>query len=237
MIEQLGAEAGSAEHYCAVLRTSVRSNTLRHIPDKWFNIIADEPENAMIRFNEWVMSTHWRHSNGDDNPANVILAAHYGSCRDHIQLLKTMIKCHISPPAYLLVDTLAISQSMKGRAEPTSLSALVDKYAPWVDQDPNSVNSDAAALKTVTSIAYSDVKAACYAFSITTKEFIARSGLYMYSPPPQLCTLAYDLSEPEDESEEEVRGCERGLVRDGRRGMGAGLIIGESTDSDSVQRS
>ena len=197
-IEQLGACAQSNVDFSAIIRTSVRSNSspfLRQIPAKTWNVLAEEPRSAMMRFNAWIMATHAKISNGDADPSNVMLAAHYGSCHDHVHVLKAMMKWGMSPPNYSLVDTLAIFKVMKGATEPAKLSALVTKYAPWVDHTAHDANSDADALRIVSTIAFGDTKAACFAFSITSAEFMARSGLSMYSPTPTT-TTTYTTTNP-----------------------------------------
>jgi len=190
-IEQLGACVQPSIDFSAIIRTSVRSNSspfLKQIPAKTWNVLAEEPRSAMMRFNAWIMATHDRLSGGDTNPSNIMLAAHYGSCHDHVHVLKAMMKWGINPPNYLLVDTLAIFKTIKGTNEPATLSTLVTKYAPWVDHTAHDADSDADALRVVSTIAFRDTKTACYAFSIACSEFMARSGLSMYSPTPMTTT-------------------------------------------------
>ncbi|KAI9847696.1 MAG: hypothetical protein M1837_001944 [Sclerophora amabilis] len=59
-----------------------------------------------------------------------MLAANDGSCHDHVHLLKTLMEWGLTPPDYMLVDTLAIFKVVKGMNEKAKLQTLVNKRAP-----------------------------------------------------------------------------------------------------------
>ena len=182
-IEQIGARALTGESFSAIVRTSVRANTspiLRSIPPEMWNVIAAEPASVIEDFNNWLWNLHTMRTNGNKDSNKIILAAHNGSCHDHPRLLRMMMKWGTDPPNYRLSDTLAIFKVIKGTRQVAKLQHLVNTYAAWLDHVPHDANSDADALRTVTSMAFPNTVAYCHAFGIDCKDFMARSGLNMY---------------------------------------------------------
>ncbi|KAL8655465.1 MAG: hypothetical protein Q9210_000863 [Variospora velana] len=147
-------------------------------------MLAEEPKFTFERFIMWVEVQHVSNPNSDGNAGGIMLAAHYGSCHDHIHLLKGMMKWGITPPNYMLVDTLAIFKIVRSMNEKASLKTLVNRYAPWFPHEPHDANSDADALRFVTMITFPNTRMACYAFAIPCQDYMNRTGLNMYMPSP-----------------------------------------------------
>ncbi len=186
-IEQIGACTESGQTFSAFVKTSVRTNSspfLKRITPEFWAMLAEEPKVTFERFIEWTKLQHGRNPNSDGKVEGIMLAAHYGSCHDHVHLLRTMMKWGITPPDYTLVDTLAIFKTVKGMSQNAKLKTLVNKYAPWIDHVPHDANSDADALRYVTMIAFPNTKMACHAFGISCGTFMSRTGLNMYMPSP-----------------------------------------------------
>lgn len=186
-IEQIGACSESGETFSAIIRTSVRANTspiLSKITPGVWNMIAAEPKGTMERLIMWIKNVHSRSSNGNTDLSRVMLAAHYGSCHDHVYLLRTMMRWGVMPPPCRLVDTLVIFKVMKGMKENAKLHTLVTKYAPWVDHVAHDADSDADALRYVTMTAFPNTVMACYVFSISYADYASRTGLNQYIPSP-----------------------------------------------------
>lgn len=180
-IEQLGACTESDKTFSAFMKTSVRTNSspfLKAIPPEYWTMLAEEPRVTFARFINWTMSQ--RRSESD----TIMLAAHYGSCHDHVHLLRSMMKWGLRPPNYMLVDTLAIFKVIRGLNMNAKLSTLVNTYAPWIDHVPHDADSDAAALRIVTMVAFANTKTVCHAFGISSESFMDRTGLSMYMPSP-----------------------------------------------------
>lgn len=196
-IEQIGARSESGRSFSAMIKTPTRNNTspiLNKIPSEIWNICASEPKHAMERFNNWAMMVHVTETNGNPNPGDIMLAAHYGSCHDHVYLLKTMMKWGIEPPPYRLSDTLAIFKVTRGMRENAKLSTLVNKYVPWIDHVAHDADSDASVLRMAVMTAFNNAKVACYSFSISYHKFLSRTGLVMYTPSP-IATFMYSPTE------------------------------------------
>ncbi|KAJ5982393.1 hypothetical protein N7451_012493 [Penicillium sp. IBT 35674x] len=101
-IEQLSAFSERGDDFSAFIRTAVRVNTspnLKAIPPLIYSALASEPLDAMSRFIQWIRTQHSMNTGGDSDMNNVILAAHFGSCHDHVFLLRTMMSLGITPPA------------------------------------------------------------------------------------------------------------------------------------------
>jgi hypothetical protein len=71
---------------------------------------------------------------------------------------------------YRLTDTLDLFKTMKGRHPGASLSALWNKYAPWIEHVAHDADSDASVLRYVTMIALEDTKPSCCPFGISCRE-------------------------------------------------------------------
>lgn len=191
-IEQIGACTESGQSFSAFVKTSVRTNSspfLRKIGAEYWLALAEEPRVTFKRFIDWTSSQHSQNPNSNGKTNGIMLAAHYGSCHDHVHILRTMMKWGITPPDYLLVDTLAIFKTVKSMNENAKLHTLVNKYVPWFDHVPHDADSDAEALRFVTMVVFPNTKMACYAFSISCTDFMTRTGLNMYVPSP----IAVDL--------------------------------------------
>lgn len=186
-VEQLSAFTDMGENFSAFIRTSVRANTspiLRNFDPMLYNALASEPMDAMARFIKWIETQHCMSTNGDMNMNNVILAAHFGSCHDHMYLLRTMMMWGINPPPYRFSDTLALFKVIKGMNERANLSTLANKYAGWIQHVPHDADSDARVLRAVVMTVFPEVKYACYTFSISYEDFMARTGLNMHGVRP-----------------------------------------------------
>ena len=186
-IEQIGACTDSGENFSAFVRTTVRTNTspfLRKITPKYWNMLAEEPKNAMMNFISWVKTCHAANPHSNGGIDDVMLAAHFGSCHDHVHLLKTMMKWGLTPPNYMLVDTLAIFKTIMSKTENAKLNTLVNKYVPWFDHVQHDADSDAEALKFVVKTAFPNLMPTCYAFAITCDDFMHRTTLSMFTPSP-----------------------------------------------------
>lgn len=133
----------------------------------------------MERFTQWIIMTHSMNT-GNRDMRNVVLTAHFGSCHDHIYLLRAMMGWGIEPLNFRLADSLALFKATKGPDEPTDIALLVDKCAEWLQYKqykPHDADNDARALIAVVMTESLQTNAACYAFSISCKEFIERTGL------------------------------------------------------------
>jgi len=186
-IEQLGACTESGQSFSAFIRTSVRTNSspfLKKITPEYWSMLAEEPRFTMERFISWVNSQSPMATGPNSDKTKIMLAAHFGSCHDHVHLLRTMMKWGLTPPNYMLVDTLTIFKVMKGMNDCAKLSRLVSKYASWIDHVPHDADSDAEALRFMTMIVFPNTKLACHTFGITCKNFMDRTGLSMYVPSP-----------------------------------------------------
>lgn len=180
-IEQLGACTESGKTFSAFMKTSVRTNSspyLKMIPPEYWTMLAEEPRVTFARFISWTMAQ--RQSDSD----TVMLAAHYGSCHDHVHLLRSMMKWGLKPPSYRLVDTLAIFKLARGTNMNAKLSTLVNTYAPWFHHVPHDADSDAAGLRLVTMVGFPNTRLICYAFGISSESFMDRTGLSMFMPSP-----------------------------------------------------
>jgi hypothetical protein len=149
----------------------------------------------MERLITWIKTTHYAHTNGDTDLSNVMLGAHYGSCHDHIHILRTMMKWGLTPPPSRLVDTLALFKVIKGMNESRQLWKLVIKYGPWIDHTPYDADSNADALRYVTMMAFPNTRAACYVFSISYADYTARTGLNLCIPSP-MATFSHSSINP-----------------------------------------
>lgn len=186
-VEQLSAFADTGENFSVYMRTSVRTNTspsLRSIPPMLYNALASEPMDAMSRFIEWIRMQHSMNTNGDTDMNNVILAAHFGSCHDHVYLFRTMMSWGMNPPECRLSDTLALFKVIKGMNQRANLSTLATKYVGWMQHIPHDADSDARVLRAVVMTEFPLVKRACYAFSTSYEDFMERTGLNMHGIRP-----------------------------------------------------
>jgi hypothetical protein len=200
-IEQLSAFTDTGENFSVYMRTTVRTNTspnLRALPPMLYNALASEPMDAMKRFNSWIKLMHSMNTNGDTNMDNVILAAHFGSCHDHVHLLRTMMRWGITPPEYRFSDTLALFKVMKGMNQRANLPTLVAKYAAWLQHTPHDADSDARVLRAVVMCVFPMVKKACYAFSTSHDGFMKRSGLNMHGIRPVYTFKDIDINTDPD---------------------------------------
>lgn len=186
-IEQLAASASPTVNHSVIVRTSVRTTSsplLSQIPAGYWDIVAEDPMIAMNNFINWVRTTHFRSSGGDNDDRNIMLVAHNGATHDHVHILKTMLKWGILPPNFRLVDSLSLFKVMKGKNEVAKLKTLVNRYTPWFEHIPHDAGSDSDALRSAVTTAFPDHKLACCTFSILCKDFLDRTGLNVYSPTP-----------------------------------------------------
>lgn len=200
-IEQLSAFADTGENFSVYMRTTVRTNTspnLRAFPPMLYNALASEPMDAMNRFNNWIKLMHSMNTNGDSDMNNIILAAHFGSCHDHVHLLRTMMRWGITPPRYRFSDTLALFKVMKGMNQRANLPTLVTKYAAWLQHLPHDADSDARVLRAVVMSVFPMVKSACYTFSTNHDDFMKRTGLNMHGIRPVYTFRDIDINTDPD---------------------------------------
>lgn len=186
-IEQLSAFTDTGMNFSTYIRTTVRTNTspvLKTIPPMLYNALAAEPMDAMSRFIDWIRTQHAMNTRGDRDMNNVILAAHFGSCHDHVYLLRTMMSWGINPPECRFADTLALFKAIKGMNVRANLSSLVTKHAGWMPHTPHDADSDARALRNVVTTVFPQVRRACYTFSISYEDFMERTGLNLHGVRP-----------------------------------------------------
>lgn len=199
-IEQLGAHASSGGVYSAFMRTSVRTNTspvLRRIPPMVYAALARDPPDIYVRFIEWIKNQCFM-ATGSLDESSIILAAHYGSCHDHLYLVRSMLSWGIKPPNVVFSDTLALFKVVKGLSAPAGLSVLVAKYVPWISHEPHDAVSDAGALKSVVKFVFQDEAVALLTFGISCGDYMKRTGMNMYKPSPM---VLYPGGETEKASE------------------------------------
>lgn len=180
-VEHLSAFSSHGGNFSSIIRTTCRANTssiLGNLSSEVYNALALEPSDAMERFINWLIMMHSTNT-GNTDPGNIVLTAHFGSCRDHIYLLRTMIGCGIRPYDFRLADSLALFKAINGPAEHSDLAMLVAKYAGWLPYKPDDADSGARALRTVVMVQFLRTNAACYAFSISCERFKERTGLDM----------------------------------------------------------
>lgn len=190
-VEQLSAFSSTGDTFSSIIKTTLRANTsatLRDIPIDIYNALSSEPKDAMERFAQWIIMTHTMNT-GNTDSTNIVLTAHFGSCHDHIYLLRTMMGCGIKPLDVRLADSLTLFKVTKWLdelEERTDIALLVAKYARWLQYEPlykpNDEISDARALRAIvmTEFPKTQTNAACYAFSISCKEFMERTGLNIF---------------------------------------------------------
>jgi len=185
-IEQLSAFTETGESFSTYIRTSVRTNSspaLKSIPPWVYNALATEPKDAMKSLISWIEKMHSMNTNGDTNMNNVILAAHFGSCHDHVHLLRTMMMWGIKPPVYRLSDTLPLFKlTVQGNGR-ANLPSLIAKYTPWVTHMAHDADSDTNALRCVVMTVFPETRMACFAFSTSHRNFMSITGLDMYKLP------------------------------------------------------
>lgn len=180
-VEQLTACSSQGDTFFSIVKTTIRattSSTLRDIPIDIYNALSSEPKDAMERFTQWIIMIHFMNT-GNTDLRNVVLTAHFGSCHDHIYLLRTMIGWGIEPLDFRLADSLALFKVVKGPDEHADIASLVAQYAEWLQYEPNYADKDSWMLKVVVMTEFPQTNAACYAFSIGCKEFMERTGLNM----------------------------------------------------------
>lgn len=186
-VEQLSAFADTGENFCVYIRTTVRTNTspnLRNLPPMIYSALASEPMDAMSRFIEWIRVQHSMNTEGDVDMNNVILAAHFGSCHDHMYLLRTMMMWGIAPPEFRFADTLALFKVIKGMNERANLSTLAARYVGWMQHLPHDADSDARVLRAVVMTVFPQTRKACYTFSTSHTDFMERTGLNLHGIRP-----------------------------------------------------
>ncbi|KAB8212688.1 hypothetical protein BDV33DRAFT_186321 [Aspergillus novoparasiticus] len=178
-VEHLSAFSTTGDNFSSIIKTTPRANTsiiLRNFSSDVYNALSLEPSDAMERFMNWINMTHSTNT-GNTDPKNIVLTAHFGSCHDHIYLLRTMIGYGIGPLDFRLADSLALFKTIKGPAEHSAIALLVAKYAGWLPYMPDGADSNARALRAVVMAAFQEVRSACYAFSISCERFRERTGL------------------------------------------------------------
>lgn len=183
-VEQIGAYTSTGEHFSAFIRTSVRTNTsplLRSIPPMIYSAMASEPRTAIKRLIEWIYVQHSVLKDGDSNPNNIVLVAHYGACHDHVHLIRMMMKWGVEVPDFMLSDSLAIFKLLKGKRMNAKLATLVTVYTPWVDHTPHDAVSDAYALRAVVMFGIPNWDRVCITFSVSSRDFKGLVGLSMYT--------------------------------------------------------
>ncbi|OAA37010.1 Ribonuclease H-like protein [Metarhizium rileyi] len=165
----------------------------------FWTAFAAEPARAIKDFIAWIDSMHQTNTRGDQDPNNIMLAAHNRACHHHIWLIRMMLKYGIDPPNYRLTDTLVLFKAIKGKETHASLSTLWNRYAPWVEHVARDADSDAFVLSYVTRIAFEDAKLSCYPFGISCGEFTNRTGMNMfphsYSSLPLLLRVPFEDSD------------------------------------------
>ncbi len=188
-IEQLSAFAESGERFSTYMRTSVRTNTspiLRSLPPWVYSAMATEPKEAMTSFIAWTKKIHSMNTNGNSDMSNIILAAHFGSCHDHVYLIRTMMMWGVDPPCYRMSDTLALFKLTISRTSKATLSVLATRHAAWMAHVPHDADSDAKVLRAVVMTTFPMTKQACFAFSTNFANFMLKTGLNMYKTTPTI---------------------------------------------------
>ncbi|KAH7001762.1 hypothetical protein B0J12DRAFT_747794 [Macrophomina phaseolina] len=183
-VEQIGAHTSTGINFSAFVRTSVRTNTsplLRSIPPMIYSVMASEPKTAILRFIEWINTQHSMSKDGDTDPNHITLVAHYGSCHDHVHLVRMMMKWDVEVPDYMLSDSLAIFKVLRGKRKNAKLSTLVTTYTPWVDHTPHDAVSDSYALRAVVMFGIPNWEKVCSTFSVSSRDFKGLVGLSMYT--------------------------------------------------------
>lgn len=182
-VEQLSAFASTGENFSAIIRTTFRANTnpnLKSIPSTIYNALALEPMYAMAGFVEWVRIMHSINTEGDEDWSNVVLTAHYGSCHDHLYLLRTMMNWGIEPPGFRLADSLALFKSFMKWNQHTKRASLMTKYAIRLHHVRHYVDSYARELRAAVIAVFPNPVVACYPFSSGYEDFAERTGLNMH---------------------------------------------------------
>ena len=180
-VEQLTAFSFHGDTFSTIVKTTLRANTsstLRDIPNDIYNALSSEPKDAMERFTQWIIMTHSMNT-GNTDMRNIVLTAHFGSCHDHIYLLRAMMGSGIKPLNFKLADSLALFKTIMGPDEPTDIALFIDKYAKWLLSSPNFTDNDAWALRVIVMTMFPRTNAACYTFSISCQGFMERTGLNM----------------------------------------------------------
>ncbi|KAK8038431.1 hypothetical protein PG994_015198, partial [Apiospora phragmitis] len=122
--------------------------------DQHWNKFAEKPERTIERFIQWGEHDQGSETVGDPSETRVVLAAHYGSCHDHLHLIRMMMTYGFECPNYVFADTLALFKMMKGMNTESKLSDLRDTYTPWITHTPHDADSNALVLRHVTIIAF-----------------------------------------------------------------------------------
>jgi hypothetical protein len=88
-IEQLSIVSTNGEHIDLFSKTFTRRNNslLVGFPPVVHMLITDKPKDALETFIVWVNRILYRHTNHSGSECDVVLVAHDGMCRDHVQLL------------------------------------------------------------------------------------------------------------------------------------------------------
>ena len=186
-IEQIGARTMSGKTFSSFIRTSVRTSKspiVRVIPPKFWNKFAEKPERTIERFIQWVNMIKGSETVGDPSETRVVLTAHYGSCHDHLHLIRMMMTYGFECPNYVFADTLALFKMMKGMNTESKLSDLRDTYTPWITHTPHDADSNALVLRHVTIIAFPETIKMVNGFGIDSASYIERIGMNMYLPSP-----------------------------------------------------
>ena len=182
-IEQLGAVSSTGEHFSTIIKTSTRKNSspiLRKIPPMPYMRIAIEPRSALQQFKMWVKGIVNKYESNSVTDESIVMVAHYGSCHDHVLLLRTMMNWKLTVPSWRFSDTLPIFKVVVNPREPAKLTDLVFTYVPWFTHTPHDALSDAQALAESTKSGVKNWSVACYVFSSTRDDFIKSVGLNMF---------------------------------------------------------
>jgi hypothetical protein len=131
----------------------------------------------MISLRTWVSELVASKSHLGIDESDVVMIAHYGSCHDHVILLKTMMSWGLNPPQWRFSDSLPIFKLVVQPDDNAKLSDLVSRYVPWINHVEHDAFSDAEALKAVVMIGVTRWNVACFAFSVPCDDFIMFVGL------------------------------------------------------------
>ena len=81
----------TGETFSNYMRTNIRTNTSPYpgrFPPMIYSVLASDPKDAIERPEAWIKLQHSRSTNGGTNMSNIVIAAHFGVCHDHVHLMR-----------------------------------------------------------------------------------------------------------------------------------------------------
>ncbi|KAK1561579.1 uncharacterized protein LY79DRAFT_675445 [Colletotrichum navitas] len=89
-------------------------------------MLAETPFGTMMRFVSWMEEITSEHTVKSGKQPQIALIAHFGSCFDHVNLIRTMMKNDVAMLKVMLADSLTMFKVLKGK-NCAKLTALRDK--------------------------------------------------------------------------------------------------------------